>query len=316
MKQNIEISTIEQASELLTELLSGASDKTIDPADFVFSHELQRFCLTIVGEKFDGSITGSLAKGIWEFQQEIYRAAAFSVTGIDDIRKISSSLDSYTLIFKLEKGSLIIEASLKDVVEACKEGFKTMDSKHKAIVLVVIVLTIGTGWSIDSLIDSKTQIELDKQKTSQMALIAEAAKNSLEAERWANAATNGARSIVKSAPEADSITIGGITIQKDQIQEINSRAVRGRPETTEVSGKFRIIGFKRQSEGISRFTLGSPDGEIPVVLDVDSFDKEQLEKFWSAAQHDFLIQLELQTTTVNGTVTRAWVSDIPTNKPS
>lgn len=311
MQNQIEVSTADQAYELLKKLLSEDYDQSIDPSSLKFSDELQRISLTISGDQYKGTITGSLARGIWEFQQEIYRAVAFGVTGIDDIRKVSAALGPYTLVFKVQEGSSLIEASLKELIEACKDGFLTMESRHKAIVLIVAVIVLGTGWSVSSVLDSKTKIDLDKEKTAQMSLIAEASRQIPVAERWSKAGTNGTRALVKSVPDADFIEFGGARLEKEQIQEINSRAARGASETNSVSGRFRIIGFKRQADGISRFTLGSKDGEIPVVLDEQTFEQDQLSLFWLAAQHDSLIDLEIQITSVGGSFRGAWVSDIP-----
>lgn len=314
MSELINLSTAEEAEGLLRRLLDEKGTCSVDPQKIKFSGVLSAISFKIEGERYHGTLPANLARGIWEFQQEIYRSVAFSITGIDDIRKIGGSLDPYTLVFKVSDGSSLFEALTDGLVDALKGGFVNMDSKHKAIVIISSVLILTTGAGLHSIaadyIDAGRQVDLEAQKTDQMKLIADAAKSVPSVNRWIDASENGAKSIVKAASDAISIEIGTVKIEQSQIQEINSRAARDTSDTAPVEGSFLIIGFKRQGQGIARFTLASKDGEFPAVLDEEAFEEDQLNRFWAAAQHNSSIHLQIQITRIGGIVRRAWVSDI------
>lgn len=70
--------------------------------DFEVNNEQLVVHMKIYGSKFNDSITGQVARGLWEFQREIYRAVAFTLYGQASIKKLTKEdLEKYNLIFKL-----------------------------------------------------------------------------------------------------------------------------------------------------------------------------------------------------------------------
>lgn len=315
MSDKITLSTLDEALEYLQKIVN--DDHTVPNIQrFEFAGELSEIRFKIDGDRYNGTVPGTLARGLWEFQQEIYRAVAFCTTGYDNIGRISGSLEPYTLNFKVSEGSTSLLAHTKELAKALQEGFISMNSRHKAIVLIFAIAALATSIPIYMLksqqISLDAELELERERTKQMELIAGLAANNSHAQRWLDAGENGVKAIVKSAPDAQSIKYGEAVLTQGDIQEINSRSSRETPKTEPIHEAFRIIGFKRQGdEGLSRFTLGSEHGEFNAILDEENFPREKIDKFWRAAQHNQPIELEVQVNKVGDEIRGAFVTDIP-----
>lgn len=70
------ISTVADALDVLQKL----DDPTIAiPAEINFEGNLAVFKVVITGDHYHGTVPGELARGIWEYQEAIYRAVAFAL---------------------------------------------------------------------------------------------------------------------------------------------------------------------------------------------------------------------------------------------
>lgn len=310
---NVTLSSVHEATELLSRLLT---DENFEPpSQITLADELANLRICIDGARYDRTVPGTLARGIWELQQEIYRAVAHTIIGADNFRRISGNIEDYTLVFRVEPGSTELSAILQNLLDTMSGAIASMDSRHKAITLIGIAVVLVSGYGLVSILtnhqDNQARIALEQERTRQFQVIAEAARQVPTIHRWQDAAAKGAKSVVKSASDADSIRIGSASVNKEQIKDINARAARESAETEAVTGEFRVIQIRRQDSGLCRFTLVSANGEIPAVLDQDAFETAQINHLWQAAQHDVPVALELQITRIGDSVKRAWVSDIP-----
>lgn len=310
--EKITANTLEEAVDLIQRLIDKEPGLNYEQIDL--SDELTTITIEIVGARYHGTVSGDLAHGLWDLQQEIYRALAYTLTGVDDKRRLGKLPEDWKLQFEVRDGSTIIRASIKWIINALKEGYLTMDDNHKSIVILgtalIIVSGAGLTYVASNYIDSNEHIQVEQERTKQFEVIAQAANGAPQVARWREAAKNGAKSVAKAVPDADSLKMGATQINAQQIQEINARATRESTVTEPVTELFRVVGFKRQDDGVSKFTIIGADGELVVVLDAESFANEQLDLLWDAAQHNTKIVLEVQIKRIGETIKGAWVTDI------
>ncbi|WP_368647753.1 hypothetical protein ABRZ00_12895 [Castellaniella ginsengisoli] len=310
--ERITVATLDQVVDLIRRLLD--KEPGINYEQIGLSDDLTTITIEIKGDRYHGTVSGDLAHGLWDLQQEVYRALAYTLTGVDDKRRLGKIPEDWKLQFEVRDGSTILTASVKWVINALKEGYLAMDDNHKTIVIlgVALVITSGVGltYVANNYIDAHERIEMEQERTNQFEVIARAARAVPDFSRWREAARNGAKSVAKSVPDADSLRIGEEQLGAHQIREINARAVREAPTTEPIIEPFRVVGFKRQDDGVSKFTIIGADSELTVVLDAESFTNEQLDLLWSAAQHNARVSLEVQIKRVGDVVKGAWVTDI------
>ena len=297
--------------------------------------------IKITGKNYHGTVPGNLARGLWELQQELYRAVAFAKYGVDDMRRIpKQELEQYTLVFKVEEGSSWLTAPIDKFLETLSNAIAGMTSEEKAKLVVKIGLIIATTWGATSLsnqyfdyrtktevaakqlqVDAqrleieKARIEADVRRNSELAeLILALAANNPPPSRLRDATPEGAKAVVKNAADADEIRIGQAKFDRTQINEITQRADRESPESVGISGEFRITGFKRAvGSDVARFLLTNEAGELSVIMDLadtDSFTQEQLRRFWVAVETGAPIELGVQKRVVGDKVKHAWVESI------
>jgi len=83
----VALKSVEEALDYIAKLQHGQAD------DFavMFDGELKALHINVDGPKYHSSVPAELARGLWEYQEALYRAAAFAITGTDDIRVVVQS---------------------------------------------------------------------------------------------------------------------------------------------------------------------------------------------------------------------------------
>lgn len=314
-----EVKTLDDVVDLIQRLTRDEVGPNWDGVSL--SEDLTTITIEITGERYHGTVSGDLARGLWDMQQEVYRALAFTLTGVDDKRRLGKLPEDWRFQFEVTEGSTILRASIKWIIDALKDGYRTMDDNHKTIVILGVTFALvggaGLTYVANNYISAQEHVQVEQERTRQFEVVAQAGRRVPEVRRWTEAAESGAKSVVKAVPDATSVTMGQETINAHQIQEINARAARESPTLEPVTEFFYVRGFKRQDDGVSRFTITKAGEELIVVLDAASFTDEQLDRLWYAAQHDTQIALEIQVKRVGDAIKGAWVTDIPiTDKPN
>lgn len=318
----IVISTVEEALLFLSEYENAAPE---DTPEIAFGGELATLDISIHGARYTGTVPGELARGLWEYQEAIYKAAAFALYGVDHIGKLSAEQRAnFELIFKVSEGSTDLVALLENLYDALKEGFLTMESKHKQRVLIAIALFTAGGLAATAIVESnnqakveefkaKTVIEQEQEKTKQFEIIAGLARSNQVVQNFAKANEDGARAVARRAPDATSIDIGRTRVTRDDIIEVNKRSSYERTTVELVQEDFWVFGTYSRDQAVTKFTLARRDGtEVNVLVSADDFPPEDLEKIWTAARNRKPITLAVNLTMHRGKVSSsAQIAKVP-----
>lgn len=318
----VRIDSVERALSYMGEIIDSTDDQTFDD-EIWFEGELEYIQIVITGEKYHGTIPGELARGIWEYQEAVYKAAAFVLTGSDDNRKLTTvQRESLELVFLVEEGSTDLKASIAKFAEALGEGFKTMDSKRKMIILLAIAVLLAggvMGWKAletsasvkKAEIQATLQVGTEAEKTKQFEIIARAAGRFPEVQKFDKAADEGTKAIIRSASDASNIKVGRANFTKIDIQEVNQRAPKTASEASIVDGVFRVFGTESKHADSTRYVLSGTDGiEFPVIVNHSELSADDLDKIWTAAKARLPIRLEVSVTKNKGLIKAAQVISV------
>lgn len=307
--------------DYLNKILNDEIEDSEIPDDFLFEKNSAFLSVVITGSHYNSTVTGTVSRAIWELQQEIYRAVASTIYGVDSIKKLSKAdLDRYNLVITVSQGSSGFLGEISTLLNSLKDSISSMDSKHKLILFLGAVVVITTGLGLTKVkirdIESTERTELSKIQTEQMEVVRKAAIQNPLLEKWIDAMTSGSLAITRGASDAESIVIGKEKVLSNEIEIINKRAPRSSLSREIIEGTFHIIEAKEVSldseSPVRKFWLSANGFEFPVVLDESEFEKNQLDKIWAAFRNRTGVFLHVAITSKNdGTVKHAAIMDIP-----
>lgn len=288
----VTLSTFEEALQYIAD----AQDKEI-LENVKFSGALAQLKIIVDGEKYKCSMTGELARGIWEYQESIYKAASQVLYGIEDIRKLTSEQrEAFNLNFKIKEGSIDFTALLEKFIEKIGEGFSTMDDKSKIITIVLSVVVLSVGYGAPRVLEASedtkraeivanVQIANEAEKTRQFEIFSKALSDNTNALRFSQATEDGTRALMKSAPDASKISIGRVNFNNQDITEVNQRAKKVKPTAEIVQEEFMVFGAETRHGSSTKYILSRANGdEFPITVNHDDYTADDLNKLWNAAK--------------------------------
>lgn len=296
-----------------------------------FAGELSGFETYIVGEKYHGSIPAALARGLWEFQEEMYRAVAFALYGEDSIRRLTDEQKaSFELVFDVSEGSSDIWASLEEFFKKLGEGFTTMDSKDKARTLVAIALIVALAWGGTHVVDTWAEVkqkeiaaasdvrtkEIDVQKTKeqedakskQFEILGQIAKQNASVARFEKATEEGTKAIIKSTSDASHVRVGRVNFSREEIIEVNQRAAKERAEARLLTGDFYVVRVEFRRADSTRIWVATKDyDEFPVTVITGEVEGADIDKLVEAGKDRAAIKLEIEATVIRNQIRGAHI---------
>jgi len=332
------VSSLAQVHDLLWAIRQG--EHIAYPASITFGGELATIDLKFEGPGFHRSLPGAFARGLWGFQEEIYRAVAVALYGTDDLRRLSKEdLQNFNLVFQVEDGSTGFEAAINNFMSELGKGLSDMDDSYKLAAILGVAVVLATGSAVGRIgrshFDAKTRkVEIDGQvqieevrsaaetkRLAEIAGIIDAAvgrQNVVEAFKKATA--EGAKQAIKAAPDATSATYGFTSFDQDAIKEITARSARESTDRVTVTDSFLVTGHRRPpGADVARFSLSNRDGEMSAIVDLSDagpLTEEQRARFWEAVQGQKMVHLQVTVSSKGGVVKQAVIEDMPDPDPS
>ncbi|GLR63230.1 hypothetical protein [Marinospirillum insulare] len=307
--------TLSTLDDLLVQLRRIMEEPDYHPPEKIdFSGDLSRIRLYFKGENYKNSLPSSCIKGLWEYQQSLYRGAASLLYGSDRITRLTKDdLKNLELVFKVSEGSIDLTALITGFVGSIAEGFKTMDSKDKSRTIILVVALMATGWAAVNIHETyqKTQqanIEahvkaVDQQERSrQFEVMAGLVKQNEQLQSFSHHLAEGGRAIIKGAGDAEQVKIGYAQFEKDEIQEINQRSSRSQANAQVYNEKVKIIRIEPKGS-LTRVTFSRNDGEeLTALIEDEQVDNQDLEVIWEAARSRTHVRLQFSVTRAGDSV--------------
>lgn len=314
---SVTVSTLEDALQFLSDY---AGEKESEAPDVIFEGEIAQIRIDIDGARYHSTIPGELARGLWEYQEAMYKAVAFALYGVEDIRRLTNAQrHEFELLFEVKDGSTDLIAKLKDFLAKLGEGFLTMDSKHKAYVLVAVAVMLSSGWAATAIVESQAAVKKEEikaqlivrqeeEKTRQFEVLGKVANANSVVATFSKASEEGARSIVRSTPDATKIKIGRAKIDRSDIEEINQRSPKDKATAEIIQEDFRVFGAFARDASATKYVLARRDGtEFTVIVNHEDHSPADLEKIWAAARDRKPISLEVNATLIRGAIRAAQI---------
>lgn len=311
--QVIDLSTIEEAIAFTEKLKTGViDDLQAQEIDLQFSGELSRVSITIEGPSYHGTVPGDLAKGIWDYQLELYRAGAYALYGVADTRKLTKEQrQQLELVFDVSPGSSKLVAEIKETFECLKSLFDGMNGTQKLLAIVLVTAILTGGYTYIHHSDNQKAVVLEQERTKQGETIKNTATGVLQihkiAEKYSQANESGLISIAKSASDATCIKLGKSTLNEEAIRDINRKSDRTKATAEYIDGPFMVYEMNGKDHQKTGAILCDPSGrEFPVFLDDIEFSRGKIDSLWEAASKRKPINLEVTVTVLpDGTIRKA-----------
>lgn len=320
---SLQLSSIEELENFLRTLWDLEEPEV--PSKLTFCGDLKYLRIAIEGPKYHGSMPAETLKGLYEYQQSLYRVAAFALKGGEctSIRRLTKAeITELSLVYKFSEGSIDIQALADTFLGKVAEGFNNMDSKHKLAAICVVALCAVAGYGASLYFNS-----LDSTTQAKITAKADLAKEQVETERlrvFADAVTKtntrtimqisqeGTQSLLKSTPSATKATISGVIFDEKAIAEINQRSSSSVSEAELWDEEFLVGTADFRTNGIIKYSLSrAVDGiEFKVLIDESEFDAEDLKKLFDCATSRTKIKLLINATVKSEQVIKAQLIEI------
>ncbi|WP_183043444.1 hypothetical protein [Alicycliphilus denitrificans] len=142
----VRLSTIEEALNFLK------SADSLNNGSLNFEGELKTLEIEIEGPLFRGEITGELARGLAELQEELYRAARFAITGKTgrESRLTNEQKKQLELRIDVQKGCTLIKIDAgkfgEGLLNILGDRLNNMTAAEVQVLVVSILAILAIGW--------------------------------------------------------------------------------------------------------------------------------------------------------------------------
>lgn len=329
----ININTLEDALDALSRIRG--LDDSVDVPEVRFGELMGSLRIHFEGPMYHGSLPSGAIRGLWEYQQKLYKGLAYVIYGVEDIRKLTPpQLKHFELNFLVKDGTTTTEAIIEKLIEGLTEWMGGMDSKDKRAVIIAIALCIVVGIPASQIIpaykDAKLeeiaatslaerdsiQLEqlkvIEKARTEQLMSVVGLVEENDRLKRFSELNAEGSHSLIKYSSELDSISIGSASFSNFEIEEIKSRSPRGVSEASIETAEFRVIKLEVLSDpGMQRISVSSDQtGDLLVLLEESNFTSDELDQVLEAFKKRKTIHMDISVARVNDTVRTAQVVQI------
>lgn len=271
-------------------------------------------------DKYNGTLTSSMCKGLYEFQTELYKVYTSVKYKTDNLQRLKSyERDTLELTFNVEPGCTEIIGDLKELAKAISEAFCQMTAgmtgREKTLCFLFALLCITGGivgshvadLEHDEQMEQLTVTQAQQDNTSEnermkimrdgilAALKTEVGTDS-EKQHQVSLITNGLQehsakgyeSIIKTVSDADSVSIKGVSsanLDNAKIQSFIHNPV-DRPTTEERTIQIDIDSIKRAVDS-DKLTItchedGQAESSFTVTADLSYIEPEETKYLFDA----------------------------------
>lgn len=319
------LNTVEEALEFFEHIISNPNET---PKKIIFEGELKQLEIEIDGPSFHGDLTGELARGLAEFQDEIYRAAAFSINGAQGRhgRLTAAQKQSVELTINVNKGCTLVKIDMGKFSDGLFKLLGDMSNTQLTVLVGIATVTLVIGWLgkawIGEHFKTKRENEAGVQESARMGAavgsnveivdrFAKLLAVSPATERFGEASANGVRAIAARATGATSIKFGRTELDEEALENLNKRAPRSSAEQINEIGNFNILHVDGSATPFKLTVMGDAiPGEFTLEFDETEFSLEQVNAVWKAFRSRATVELEIKAVQLHDKVKGAVLTDI------
>lgn len=320
------ITTIEQALDYVEQLQQGKNGD--HPITFQFDGELKKLTIELEGPLFHGELTGEVARGLTQLQDEIYRATAFALNGVEgrQSRLSNAQREAVELSIDVDEGCTLINIDLGKLGEGLVKTLTAMDQTQLTILVVASVAVLAVGWIgktwVSEHYKSKSAEASGEQETARLQAatnanvqiadrMARVIDSSSKIARFAAASENGLTEIATRATSATSMTAGRVELGQDDLANLRRRAPRSTSESINEVGNFRILSADGKSSPFKLTISGDViPGEFVAEFDESEFSIDQANGVWGAFRNRETVVLEVKAVQIRDKIKAAVITGV------
>lgn len=273
------------------------------------------------GTRYNGTLPASLAQGICEFQNEMYKVYTLIKYKTDNLQRLGAQdREDAEIVFSIKPGCTEIITALKDLAETCGNAFdkvtQGMSPTQKTTCFLFAVALFGGAWVGTSYLKSEAEIAVKQEETKQQeakiksenerltilkdgmlqAMRSNAGVDTIErAEGIQEHVSKAYTGVLKSVSDADRIEIDGATklnlSQKDVHEIIKNPIEKAKKEERNL--ELVIDSIKRTAEKIT-LSCREPSSEesFPVSVDTSFIDdKDEIALLFDAMKENRTVKI-------------------------
>lgn len=200
------------------------------------------------GAKFDSSLTVPVMQGFIDLQQKLNRAYVQMKYDKPTARNITATeKEELQIVVHVDKGSSLLSIDLNPAIETFIKGAaNNMTGGDIVTTILGVALIYGGATCFKAYLNHRREIRqvdttsyLSEQETKRMEVFADAISQQKTLAPMAEDAIEAYNSIIKGASEAETLEIGGVVINQEDIQEL-VREKRTPSEDAQLNGMYRI----------------------------------------------------------------------------
>lgn len=224
------------------------------------SPELGVLVIHVEGEGYGNFIPGEQLRSLWQIQEDFFRLAAYALHGTTDIRTLTpDERQLFEIKLTTKDGSWLENIPTSEFWNAIfANTVGKMDGGQIEVTIAICVFLVSGVLIYKSRDKRLVAIEQEKTKQSEFnALSATIAKgqellaggkSNSYIERTGQAIDDAAIGIAKRSRGANSISVAGRKLNKEEIEQLKSRSKTEREEPSSVSSVFNILAVDKSTD--------------------------------------------------------------------
>ncbi|WP_321849689.1 hypothetical protein [Burkholderia diffusa] len=293
------------------------------PIELIFD-QWPKLQVRLVGEGFDSSISPDLAQAMVDFQQALNRAYARFVHNSANARVLTAE-EKASIEFraKVESGSSLVTFDLGKFGETLSNALVAKMTPEMIVVSVLGLGLLGAGYlSYKAFLSQRTKekeisseaeklIALSTQETERMKILASALKVNKDLGGSASDFDQVRGQIVKSGIHADSVSVGGLSIDAETAKVVAISKRSGSVET-QMNGAYQVLATDlRQTDFIKLRIRRVQDGfEFVATFEDQSLERAQIRLLQEAEWGRKQVFLSINAVLLRDEVTKATVISV------
>lgn len=305
--EKIKINSQQEAFNTLKKALNGEYDD--EKSYLVEFGDWLNFTYKVVGDRYHNTLPNAALKALTTYQAAInnfyanlaYNKKANSLTNEDK--------KDLELLFHFEEGSSVASAKLDEpLVKISEKAIEKMTGKQILIVILGLALTASLYFGYINHNETKHR---KHQLDANVELLREASKTSKELAQLNSDLAKTAMELVKSVPDAKSVSLGELTLSQAEMQEFISREKKAL-HPIRLDNFYRVTRISETTDHNFRVALEAKDGlALSANIENTADNSELIRSLASSLLDNSFIELKILAKKQGDSIQNASIINAP-----